>query len=479
MRDISIVIVNFNSGQFLEACIETVEASDCAYEIIVVDNGSTDASALFLEGKNPSSEFLTLIKNDRNLGFSAAVNQGVTHSSSEHILFINPDCLIFPHTARALREAIAVDHSIGVIGGLIFNFDGSEQPGCRRRELTLTRSVRKTLGLDDSNGTSIDMTYDPLPNNRIPVDAVSGSFFMMRRDIFLEIGGMDERFFLHFEDLDLCKRIRGVGKKVMFVPDISIFHYQGAASPASGSFVSKQKHRSLLVYQRKHNNCMVWVGYFVALIVWAHYLVNIGIKILPIFASRFVASGRGRRDLSRDEFPWVAMSNHFRNRSRLLFYGLLRELNLENYELPKLRKWLIYSFDDQVMFKDQINIRSLKKEYFEKVPSREALRFKSLLLVDNGSLIAEELIALIMKCEIQKVALLQSKLVVRLNGGEMASRHTQINSLHDELILRLAKDDGSRCEVKRFPPCPAGDSESSRAVDLRTNTENCFLWLCE
>ena len=363
MRDISIVIVNFNSGQFLEACIETVEASDSAYEIIVVDNGSTDASTLFLEKKNPSSKLLTLIKNDRNLGFSAAVNQGVTSSSSEHILFINPDCLIFPHTARALREAIVEDHSIGVIGGLIFNFDGSEQPGCRRRELTLTRSARKTLGHDDSNGASIDMTYEPLSNDRISVDAVSGSFFMMRRDIFLEIGGMDERFFLHFEDLDLCKRIRDAGKKVMFVPDISIFHYQGASSSASDSFVSRQKHRSLLIYQRKHNNCMAWVGYFVALIVWAHYLVNIGIKMLPIFASRFETARRERRDLSRDEFPWVVMSNHFQNRSRLLFYGLLRELNLEKYELPKLRNWLIYSFDDddEVMFKDQTNIRSLKK----------------------------------------------------------------------------------------------------------------------
>ena len=113
------------------------------------------------------------------------------------------------------------------------------------------------------------------------------------------------------------------------------------------------------------------------------------------------------------------------------------------------------------------------------MPSKEALRFKALLLVDNESLIAEELIALIKKCEIQKVALLQSNESICLNGGEMTSRHTQIKSLHDELILRLAKDEASRCEVKRFSLCPAGDSDLSMAVDLRTNTENCFLWLCE
>ncbi|HIO01437.1 MAG TPA: glycosyltransferase, partial [Alphaproteobacteria bacterium] len=143
MTNASVVIVNYNSGRFLEVCVNSVCRSDCSLEIIVVDNASTDGSADFLSNLMASDVSLQVIRNEENSGFSAAINRGVGDSKSENILLLNPDCLVFPHTIRLLSEALDADVSAGIVGGLVFNFDGSEQQGCRRREPTLARSLAK------------------------------------------------------------------------------------------------------------------------------------------------------------------------------------------------------------------------------------------------------------------------------------------------------------------------------------------------
>ena len=107
---------------------------------------------------------------------------------------------MFPHTIRLLSEALDADSSAGIVGGLVFNFDGSEQRGCRRREPTLVRSLdkafrRRTFAAELNQ---VDMTDEPLPEKRICVDAVSGSFLMIRRATFSDVGGMDEDFFPSF-----------------------------------------------------------------------------------------------------------------------------------------------------------------------------------------------------------------------------------------------------------------------------------------
>ena len=118
------------------------------------------------------------------------------------------------------------------------------------------------------------MTDEPLPEKRICVDAVSGSFLMIRRTTFSDVGGMDEDFFLHFEDLDLCRRVRDAGWKVVFVPDISIFHYRGGSSEHSGHRVSWEKHRSMWRYQRKHHGQNRWLRGLVFFMVWGHFLLQ-------------------------------------------------------------------------------------------------------------------------------------------------------------------------------------------------------------
>ena len=160
----------------MELCVNSVCRSDCLLEIIVVDNASTDGSADFLSHLTASDVSLQVIRSEENRGFSAAINRGVGYSKSENILLLNPDCLVFPHTIRLLSEALDADASAGIVGGLVFNFDGSEQRGCRRREPTLTRSLGKVFQRHTSavEFNQVDMTDEPLPEKRICVDAVSG-----------------------------------------------------------------------------------------------------------------------------------------------------------------------------------------------------------------------------------------------------------------------------------------------------------------
>ena len=234
------MVVNYNSGNFLETCLTALCESDYPIEIIVVDNASTDESIRFLEGSPQLIIDVRLVKNNHNVGYAAAINQGAACSTSQNILILNPDCLVYPHTVRVLFEAVEHNHSVGIVGGLVFSFDGSEQKGCRRNEPTVGRSLGKvfpTQVLVQRFG-EIDLNGEPLPDKEIFVDAVSGSFLLIRREVFVAVNGMDESYFLHFEDFDLCKRVRDAGWKILFLPHTSIFHYQGGSCGNLDYFVS-------------------------------------------------------------------------------------------------------------------------------------------------------------------------------------------------------------------------------------------------
>ena len=230
MAKVAVIIVNYNSGAFLKQCLVSLRQSTIPLEIVVIDNGSSDGSADFV-GKASKESDCQLIRNSTNLGFAVAVNQGVKSTTAEDVLLINPDCIVQPHSVAGLKLAMQRE-DCGAVGGLVFGFDGREQAGCRRRDPTFSRSVVKLLGkLGVRFGLmGVDLTTEALPESPIQVDAVSGAFMMIRRESFDAIGGMDEGYFLHFEDLDLCRRVRDAGRNVMFAPDISIFHYQGGSS---------------------------------------------------------------------------------------------------------------------------------------------------------------------------------------------------------------------------------------------------------
>lgn len=246
--DVSVVVVNYNAGPMLAACLRAVARNRARCERIVVDNASTDHSLDGLDGllERP------LIRHRDNLGFATAVNAGLAVARGEAVLVLNPDCIVLPGAVDRLLDTLAGSSGSGLVGGLVVNLDGSEQRGCRRREPTPARVVRRMLpswlrGKD--NG--IDLTHQARPSAATPVDAVSGAFLLARRADLQAIGGFDADYFLHFEDLDLCRRLRDRGRAVLFEPRALAVHLKSASGATDAGVVREHKDDGLVRYLGK------------------------------------------------------------------------------------------------------------------------------------------------------------------------------------------------------------------------------------
>lgn len=250
---ISAIIVNYNAGEFLRKCVDSLLNSRLKIEIIIVDNASTDMSLRLLEGL-PGVD---CIKNPINLGFAAACNQGIKKSTAPILLFLNPDCTFNPGALDRLLVILNKDPQIGMVGGLLVNPDGTEQAGGRRaipspwrsfvRAFDLTRFSRRWPRLF----ADFHLHKQPLPEHPIEVEAISGACMMVRRDVMHDVGEWDEGYFLHCEDLDWCVRFRNKGWKILFVPNAKITHAAGVCSKDRKLFVEWHKHKGMIRFYRK------------------------------------------------------------------------------------------------------------------------------------------------------------------------------------------------------------------------------------
>lgn len=274
----SVVIVNYNSGEYLRRCLESLTLSDAVLEIVLVDNASQDNSCVCVETLEPGNHEIKLLCNHANVGFATAVNSGVAQTSSDVVVLLNPDSVVHPDSIRVLTEALNDNGNVAIAGGLVFNADGTEQNGCRRREPDLARSALKSVPLlrfilGNNRKGSLDMSREPLPSIPIPVDAVSGSFMGIRRSVFEDMDGMDTDYFLHCEDLDICRVIRDKGYRVLFVPKATVFHQQGGSSGAYPFRVEWYKRNGMLRYFNKHqaSGFKAWQRILVHILVTVHF----------------------------------------------------------------------------------------------------------------------------------------------------------------------------------------------------------------
>ena len=230
---ISVVIVNFNAGGGLVDSVRTVIA--VVYEVIVIDNASSDGSLELLESAFGSDSKLRIVRGLSNEGFAKACNRGVALATGEFVFFLNPDCELEEGAMACLLEAIQTDAEVGMVGGLLLNPDGSEQAGGRRAIPTPWRSFVRAFGLARFSKRWPKLFFDfhlhkePLPNSPIEVEAISGACMLVKRDAMQEIGLLDEEYFMHCEDLDWCIRFRRGEWKIIFVP---------GARPAQGRQVT-------------------------------------------------------------------------------------------------------------------------------------------------------------------------------------------------------------------------------------------------
>ncbi len=254
---ISVVIVSYNVREYLDACIQSVQHAAEAFpgkvEIIVFDNDSRDGTLTLLKPRFPD---VVWIKSDRNLGFGTGCNRGAAVSTQDLLLFLNPDTLVAADTFRVMWDFFRAQEGIGVAGCKIVNRDGSLQLACKRSFPSPTAAAFKFTGLSGLFPKSrvfgqYNLTF--LDENKThEVDAVSGSFLCVRSELFREVGGFDEDFFMYGEDLDICFRIKLLGKRNFYHPGTTVIHFKGESAKSRPLRSFLYFYHAMVIFSKKH-----------------------------------------------------------------------------------------------------------------------------------------------------------------------------------------------------------------------------------
>ncbi len=255
MIDLSIIIVNFNVKEFLLNLLATIHAAskNISIEIIVVDNASDDGSVEVLSEKYPG---VKLIANKINVGFGAANNQAMKIAKGKYFLLLNPDTIVREDTFDKMISFFKSTPDAGIAGCRVLNPDGTLQLACRRSFPGPWTSFTKVTGLSALFPKSrifarYNLTYLD-ENKTYEVDAVSGAFLMLSREVYEKIGGFDERFFMYGEDLDLCYRAQKSSFKIYYLHTTEIIHYKGESTKRSSLDETKIFYNAMHLFVRKH-----------------------------------------------------------------------------------------------------------------------------------------------------------------------------------------------------------------------------------
>jgi GT2 family glycosyltransferase len=291
--DLSICIVTYQAWDYLQACLRSIyqHTQGLDFEVVVVDNGSTDGTAEMLGRDFPE---VTWIQNAANLGFTKPANQAMDAAQGDYVLLLNPDTLIESDAFSLLVEFLQGHPDAGIVGPKVLNPDGSLQKPCRRSEARPWDVLTYFLGLaerfpHDRRFSGYTMSYLNEDTTH-EAQGVSGSCMLIRRAVLEQVGTFDERFFAYQEDADFCIRARQAGWKVYYYPQARVIHFGGQG----GSRVQPYRsiwawHRSYYLYYRKHfarDYFFIFNGFF-----YAAMLVKLCYAYLKNFVSRVPFGG--------------------------------------------------------------------------------------------------------------------------------------------------------------------------------------------
>ena len=288
---LSVIVVSADSGPALRECVSSVLASSLSLELILVDNASRDGVPPATERAHEHDPRLRVIYSHKNLGFGPAVNLAAKQANGHALLILNPDCLLRDDDLRHLLALQAGKPKAGLIGAVVCDDDGHPDPASWRRDPLLQRSLNSMLGRP---GETVNVEQE-IPAEVIEVEAVSGAVMLMTREMFERLGGFDERYFLHCEDLDLCRRVRDIGSQVLLAGDVRVQHGKGSSSRHRPVFVSRHKHRGMWRWFRKHDPAArkplvaaaVWLG------IWTHFLLQIPGQLWRLLRTKKWSGERG------------------------------------------------------------------------------------------------------------------------------------------------------------------------------------------
>ena len=254
MIDLSLIIVSWNVADLLAACLASIYAGrgDFRLEVIVVDSASSDQTVTMLRDHFPQ---VTVLAQTENIGYTRANNLGLAQAQGRHLLLLNPDTEVIGDALARMVAYLDENPQVGIVGPYTHNTDGSYQSSRRRFPTLATGFFESTWLQRFAPKRMLDTFYvnDAPEDQTLDVDWVQGSALMARRDIYAQIGGLDEGYIMYSEELDWCKRAKDAGWRVVFLADAHIMHHGGKSSDQ----VVARRHilfqESKLRYYRKYH----------------------------------------------------------------------------------------------------------------------------------------------------------------------------------------------------------------------------------
>jgi hypothetical protein len=257
-KDLSIIVVNWNSVTFLQKCLSSIQSSTAgiSYEIIVIDNASFDGSKEIVEKEFPS---VLYVQAPRNEGFAKANNLGFQVSTGRNILFLNPDTEVVGPAVRTMLWTLDSDRSAGAAGAKLLNSDGSVQTSCIQAFPTI---LNQMLDFDFLRGIFPRASMwgcaalSTALQGPFEVEVISGACLMVKRQVLEAVGLFDTRYFMYSEDVDLCFRIRRGGWKNYFVDTAIVTHHGGQSS----SKASESEFTAVMLRESRYMYMSLWLG---------------------------------------------------------------------------------------------------------------------------------------------------------------------------------------------------------------------------
>jgi hypothetical protein len=243
-KKLSIIIVSYNSKENLEKCVQSLYDklnNSFNWEIVVVNNDKKEDLTRIKE----KFSLIKLVNSSKNLGFGTGGNLGAKKARGDLLFFLNPDAEIISGSIEDIFKKFKLDKNLGIVGAGIFDKKGKKQKWSAGREISFFNLIRNNLGFSKSQKIWNS-------SKETECDWVSGTALFIKRAVFEKLGGFDEDFFMYFEDMDLGKRARILGKKVVFYPDFKIFH-KGGESWDNFKLQKKHYYNSMEKYLKKHS----------------------------------------------------------------------------------------------------------------------------------------------------------------------------------------------------------------------------------
>jgi N-acetylglucosaminyl-diphospho-decaprenol L-rhamnosyltransferase len=278
---VSVVMVSYHTGPVLDDAVAALLDQNVELELILVDNGNPAEALAQFRHRAAIDPRLRLVTGHGNIGYAAACNRGAREARGRYLLLLNPDCILLPDTIGEMIRAVSPFGHPLVAGCRIVNPDGTDQRGSRRELPTPWMTLVEALRLDRIAPNHpyfkrLNHHDTPLPDAVSAVPAISGAFMLITLDDYRSVGGMDEGYFLHVEDLDFCFAMSRSGGTVLFVPQIKVVHHK-STSRVSPIFIEWHKAMGFTRYFTK-NFIDHYPRFFlrvVNMLIWSYFLLRV------------------------------------------------------------------------------------------------------------------------------------------------------------------------------------------------------------